>query len=113
MSEKHLRQLGFTYSACGSFTKNKERTKKKKKETVDSRCIYRNKIDENCFQHDMDFRGFKDLSRRTASDKVSRDKAFNIAKNSKYQGNHCGLASMVYKFFDKNPSGGNFKSEIV
>ena len=97
----------------GGHLLKKKKEQKKKKETVDSRCIYRNKIDENCFQHDMDFRGFKDLSRRTASDKVSRDKAFNIAKNSKYQGNHCGLASMVYKFFDKNPSGGNFKSEIV
>ena len=42
---------------------------------------------------------FKDLSRRTASDKVFRDKAFNIAKNSKYDGCQKGLASMVYNFF--------------
>ena len=42
---------------------------------------------------------FKDLSRGTASDKVFRDKAFNIAKNSKYDGCQKGLASMVYNFF--------------
>ena len=38
---------------------------------------------------------------RTASDKILRDKTFNIAKNSKYDGYHRGLASVVYKFFDK------------
>ena len=50
---------------------------------------------------------FKDLARRTASDKVLRDKAFNIAKNPKYDGYQRGLASMVYKFFDKKSKGGS------
>ena len=49
----------------------------------------------------MAYGDFKDLVRRTASDKVLRDKAFNIAKNPKYDGYQRGLASMVYKFFDK------------
>ena len=49
----------------------------------------------------MAYEDFKDLKRRTASDKVLRDKAFNIAKNPKYDGYQRGLASMVYKFFDK------------
>ena len=49
---------------------------------------------------------FKDLVRRIASDKVLRDKAFNIAKNPKYDGYQRGLASLVYNFFDKK-SGGN------
>ena len=44
---------------------------------------------------------FKDLAKRTVSDKFSRDKAFNIAKNPKYDGYKRRLASMVYKFFDK------------
>ena len=48
---------------------------------------------------------FKDLKRRTASDKILRDKAFNIAKNSKYDGYQRRLASMVYNFFDKNSTG--------
>ena len=45
---------------------------------------------------------FKDLTRRTASNKKLCDKAFNIAKNPKYNGYQQGLASMVYKFFDRN-----------
>ena len=49
----------------------------------------------------MAYGDFKDLAKRTASDKVLRDKAFNIAKNPKYDGYQRGLASMVYKFFDK------------
>ena len=49
----------------------------------------------------MAYQDFRDLNRRTAADKVLRDKAFNIAKNSKYDGYQRGLASMVYKFFDK------------
>ena len=50
---------------------------------------------------------FKDLNRRTVADKVLRDKAFNIAKNPKYDVYHCGLTSMVYKFFDKKNFGWN------
>ena len=53
---------------------------------------------------------FKDLIRRTASDKILRDKAFNIAKNLKYDGYQRGLASMVYKFFDKETTGGAVKN---
>ena len=49
----------------------------------------------------MTYGDFKDLARRTASDKILRDKAFNIAKNPKNDGYQRGLASMVYKFFDK------------
>ena len=93
MPEKHLRQPGFIYSACGPFTKNKERIQKFK-ETGDSRYIYQNKLDKVCFQHDMTYEDFKDLTRRTASDKFLRDKAFNIAKNTKYEGHQRGLASV-------------------
>ena len=53
----------------------------------------------------MAYGNFKDLARRTASDKVLRDKAFNIAKNPKYNGYQIGLASMIYNFFDKKSSG--------
>ena len=51
---------------------------------------------------------FKDLARRTAADKFVRDKAFNISKNPKYDGYQRGLASMVYKFFDKKSAGSCF-----
>ena len=104
MPEMHLRQPGFTYSACGTFTKNKERIQKFK-QTGDSRYIYRYELDKACFQHDMTYGDFKDLKRRTAADNVLRDKAFNIAKNPKYDGYQRGLASMVYKFFDKKTKG--------
>ena len=104
MPEMHLRQPGFTYSACGTFTKNKERIKKFKK-TGDSRHIYRNELDKACFQHDMVHRDFKNFKKRAAADKVFREKAFNIAKDPKYDEYQRALASMVYKFFDKKTKG--------
>ena len=104
MPEMHLKQPGFTYSACGPFTKNKERIQKFKK-TGDTNYIYKNKLDKACFQHDMACGDFKDLARRKASDKILRDKAFNTAKNPKNDGYQRGLASIVYKFFDKNSKG--------
>ena len=106
MLEMHLKQPWFTYSACGSFTKNKERIQKLK-ETGDTNYIYKNELDKACFQHDMAYGDFKDLARKTASDKVLRDKAFNVAKNSKYDRYQRGLASMVYKCFDKKSSSGS------
>ena len=90
-----------TYSACGPFNKNKERIKKFK-ETGGTSYIYKNKLDKACFQRDMAYGDFKDLKKRKYSDKILRDKAFNIANNSKYNGYQRGLAPMVYKFFDKN-----------
>ena len=105
MSEMHLRQPGFTYSACGPFTKNKERMQKFK-QTGNSRYIYRNDLDKACFQHDMAYGDFKDLKKRTTADKVLRDKAFNIAKDPKYDGYQRGLSSMVYKFLIKRLKGG-------
>ena len=69
MPEMHLRQPGFTYSACGPFTKVKERIQRFK-QTGDSRYIYRNELDKACLQHDMAYGGFKDLKRRIAADNV-------------------------------------------
>ena len=73
MPEMHLRQSGFTYSSCGPFAKNKERMQKFK-ETGDSRYINQNKLDKAYFQDDMVYGDFKDLTRRTAPDKILRDK---------------------------------------
>ena len=64
-----------------------------------------NELNKACFQHDMAYGDFRDLVRRTASDKVLRDKAFNFAKNPKYDSYQRGLASMVYRFFDKKSAG--------
>ena len=96
MTEMHLRRPGFIYSACGTFTKNKERIQKVK-EIGDSRYIYQNELDKSCFQHGMAYGDFKNLTRRTASYKIWLDKTFNIAKNPKYDRYQRGLASMVDK----------------
>ena len=93
----HLRQPGLAYSTCGPFTKNEESIKKIK-ETRDSRYIYQNELNKACFQYGMAYGDFKDLTRRTSSDKFLREKAFNITKNPKYDGYQGGLASMVCKF---------------
>ena len=98
MPEMHLKQPGFTYSACDPFTKNKERIQKFN-ETRDTSYIYKNELDKACFQNDMAYGDCKDLKRRTFSDSVLRDKAFNITKNPKYDGYQKVLASMVYEFF--------------
>ena len=82
--------------------KNKEIIQKFK-QTGDSRHIYKNELDKTCFQHGMVYRDFKDLTKRIG--KVLRYKAFNIAKDPKYVGYQKGLASMVYKFFDKKTEG--------
>ena len=104
MSEMHLKQPGFTYSACGPFTKNKERIEKFM-QTGNTDFIYKNELDKACFQHDMAYGKSKDLAKRTQSGKVLRDKAFKIASYPEYNSFQKGLASMVYKFFDKNSSG--------
>ena len=100
MPKTHLRQPGFSYSACGLFTKNKERIQKFK-DVEDTSYIYKNELDKASFQHNMAYGDFRNIKRRTPSDKVLIDKTFNIAKNPKYNGYQRGLASMVYKFFDK------------
>ena len=92
MPEIHLRQPGFIYSTCGSFTKNKERIKKFK-ETGDTDYIYKNELDKACFQHDMAYGDFKDLVKRTIADKVLRDKALKIPSDQKHDGYQRGLAS--------------------
>ena len=109
MPEMHLKQPGFTYSACGPYTKKKERIQKFK-ETGDSRYSYGKELDKACFQHDLAYGDFKDLTKRTTADKVLRDKVFIIAKDLKYDGYQRGLASMVYKFFDKKTAGSGINS---
>ena len=110
MPEIHLKQPGFTYSACGPFTKNKERIEKFMK-TGNTDSIYKNELDKGCFQHDMAYGKSKDLVKRTQSDKVLREKAFKIAIDPKYDGYQRELASMVYKFFDKKSSESGITNE--
>ena len=112
MPEMHLRQPRFVYSACGPFTRHKERIKEFKR-TGDTRYISRNELDKACFQHDSAYADHKDLINRTEADKVLRDKAYDIASNPKYDGYQRGLASMVYKFFDKKSTGSGIASSSI
>ena len=100
MPEIHLKQPGFAYSACGAFTRNKQKIQKFIQKG-DINHINKNELDKACFQNDMAYGDFKDLKRRTQSDKVLKDKSFAIASNPKYDGYQRGLPSMVYKFLRK------------
>ena len=95
---------------AGHLQKTKKEFKNLKKQ--DTSYIYKNELDKACFQHNMANGNFNDLKRRTASDKVLRDKAFDIAKNPKYDGYQRGLAYMVYKFFDKKSKGCDVNIEV-
>ena len=112
MPEMHIKLPGFTYSACGSFNKNKERVQNFK-ETGDTKYIYKNELDKTCFQHAMAYGDFKYLPKRTVLDKVLRDKGFEIASTPKYDAYQRGLASIVYKFFDKKSAGSGIKNKII
>ena len=79
-------------------------------QTGNTNFIYKNELDKACFQHDMTYGKSKDLVKRTQSDKVLKDKAFKIASDPKYDGYQRGLASMVYKFFDKKSASLNKSS---
>ena len=109
MPEIHLRQPQFTYSACGPFTKHEQRIQKFK-ETGDTNYIYKNELDKACFAHDAAYSYSKDLTKRTVADKILKNKAFDIAKDPKYDGYQRGLASMVYKFFDSKVASPDKKS---
>ena len=76
-----MNDRGFTDSACGPFTKNKERIEKFM-QTGNTDFLYRNGLDKACFQHDMAYGKSKDSTKRTESDKV-RDKPFKFAGNPK------------------------------
>ena len=110
MPEMHLKQCGFTYSACGPFTKNKEIIEKFM-QTGNTDFIYKNKLDKVCVQHDMAYGKSKYLAKRTQSDKLLKNKSFKIESDPKYDGYQRGLASMIYKFFDKKSSGNGIANE--
>ena len=75
----------------------------------DTNYIYKNELDKACFVHDAAYSDSKDLIKRTVADKIKKNKSFDIAKDPKYVGYQRGLASMVYKFFDKKSEGSGAK----
>ena len=109
MPEMHLKQPEFIYSTCSPFTKNEKRIEKCM-QAGNTNYIYKNDLDKACFQHDMAHGKCKDLTQRTKSDKLLKDKSIEIASNPKYYGYQRGLASMIYKFFDKKSRGNGINS---
>ena len=101
MPEMHLKQPGFTYRACGPFTKKKQRIQKFK-EIGDTNYTYKDELDKVCFQHDMAYGDFKDLSRRTASDKVVRVKHLILLKILNMMGIKVGLLLWFTSFLIKS-----------
>ena len=77
------------------------KTKKTFIQTRNTDFIYKNELHKTCFQQDVAYHKSKGLAKRTQSDKFLRGKAFKIASDPKYDGYQRGLASMVYRFFDK------------
>ena len=77
MPEMHLKQPGFTYSACDPFIRNKERIEKFM-QAGNTNFTYRNELDKACFQHDTAYGKAKDLVKRTQSDKVLEGKALKL-----------------------------------
>ena len=91
------------------YSKHKQRIQKFK-ETGDTNYIYKNELDKACFTHDAAYSDSKDLTKRTVADKILKHKAFDIAKDPKYDGYQRGLASMVYNFFDLKVASSDKKS---
>ena len=98
MPELHLKQPGFTYSAWGPFTKYRERIQKFR-ETGNLKHLYRNELDKACFAHDAAYSESKDLAKRTISDKILKNRAYEIARYCGYDGYQRALARMVSKCF--------------
>ena len=126
MPEMHLRQPQFVYSACGPFTRHKERIKEFKR-TGDTRYIYRNDLDRACFQHDSAYADHKDLINRTKSDKVLKDSSLermgsgfkklkNTTKSSSLERSFSILADELHKHIikklDKRKVYSQFKDNI-
>ena len=107
----HLKQPEFTYTPCGPLTRYKQRIQKFM-QTGDTNYIYKNELHKACFEHDTAYGKHEEIERRTQSDKVLKDKAFEIVNNPKHDGYQGGLASMVFKFFDNKSKASGIKNEI-
>ena len=104
MPKLNLRQPGFTYNACGPFTKHRERIQIFKV-TGNLRHIYKYELDKVCFVHDAAYSDSKILAEK-CSDQVLKDRADEIAINPEYDSYQTGLASIVYNLFDMKTGSG-------
>ena len=100
MLELHLKQPEFNYSACAPFTNHSERIRNFR-ETANLKHLYRSKLDKVCFAHDSAYSDSKVLSKTAISDKILKDRAYEIGRDRSYEGYQRAIPSMVYEFFDQ------------
>ena len=105
VTELHLKHPGYTYSACWQFTKHSKKIEKFR-EAGNLKKLYRNELDKDCFAHDAAYSNSKYLAKRTISDKIWKDGAYETARNRGYDGYQRELASIVYKVFHKKTGSG-------
>ena len=97
-----MKQPGFTDSACGPFTKHLHILKNSKhRETGNLKHLYRNKLDKVGFTYDRTYFDSENLAKRTISDKILKDRAYESDRNRGHNGYQRALGSVHYKFFDK------------
>ena len=100
MPEPHLKQPAFIHSFNGWFTKHRERIQNFRK-TGNLKHLFKHELGRACFTHDKAYFDSKDLAKRNISGKISKDRAYEIARNCGYDGYQRALANTIYKFFDK------------
>ena len=110
MPDLHSKQPGFTYSACGIFTKHRERIQKLTK-TGSLKHLQRIKLDKACFAHEAAYSDSKKFAKRTTSDKILNNSAYETAMNREYCGYLRELASLSQKFFDKKTGSGGISTD--
>ena len=110
MPELHLKQPGFTYSACGPFTKHYEIIQKFR-EAEHLKHLYRNELDKACFPHDTAHFDNKYFAKRTISDKIFKDRAYEDARNCKKTGSGISVNEQLAKELHKPVIKKNSKQE--
>lgn len=110
MPELHLRQTGFTYSACRPFPEHRQRIQTFK-ETGNLSYIFKNELDKAYFAQYAEYGDGKDIGKKTISNKILKD--YEISINPKDDGYQRRLRSMVYKFFDKKTGSRTNKNEVL
>ena len=94
----HLKESEFTYIACKPFTRHCQKIQKFR-EICNLKYLFRRELEKAFFAHDAAYSDRNDLTNRTISDKILKDRFYEIARNCKYNGYQIALASIVYKFF--------------
>ena len=100
MPQLHSIQTGFTYSVSRPFSIHLHKIQEFR-ETGNLKHFYRYELDKACFAHDAAYFEGKDLAKKTISAKILKNRAYELARNRKYDEYQRALASTVYNFLHK------------